>query len=403
MQFSNKVSIINLINKFTKRPGHPSVLFLAGVRECTNTDRVRQEPLYMKVKVKDIAAQAGVSTTAVSLVLNHKPCRIAEDTKEKIFQVAAELEYQQKNYGIFQGFKKVKTLGLIIPEIDNPFFAQLAEQISYYAAQSGYTVFQCNVGEDFASFKNAVECLIAKTCDGVLLTAPQSITPEGIKLVKYLQNSRIPMVLLDRAVYSVFCDFVTCDNKRGGRLAAEYLISHGHTHVGVLLGGENTYTARTRLEGFWSAFAANHLPLDQVLTYQGTFSRQTGYAGAKTLYEQGIRAFFAENDQIAEGVYEFAREMELTIGKEISVIGYDDTRFSRILVPKLTTIGQDIGGMAEKAVELAIEKIEFKENGTNKKSSSGTAPGTRIPGQNYYFPPELREGESVAAITPDIG
>lgn len=403
MQFSNKVSIINLINKFTKRPGHPSVLFLAGVRECTNTDRVRQEPLYMKVKVKDIAAQAGVSTTAVSLVLNHKPCRIAEDTKEKIFRVAAELEYQQKNYGIFQGFKKVKTLGLIIPEIDNPFFAQLAEQISYYAAQSGYTVFQCNVGEDFASFKNAVECLIAKTCDGVLLTAPQSITPEGIKLVKYLQNSRIPMVLLDRAVYSVFCDFVTCDNKRGGRLAAEYLISHGHTHVGVLLGGENTYTARTRLEGFWSAFAANHLPLDQVLTYQGTFSRQTGYAGARALYEQGIRAFFAENDQIAEGVYEFAREMELTIGKEISVIGYDDTRFSRILVPKLTTIGQDIGGMAEKAVELAIEKIEFKENGTNKKSSSGTAPGTRIPGQNYYFPPELREGESVAAITPDIG
>lgn len=368
-----------------------------------NTDRVRQEPIYMKVKVKDIAAQAGVSTTAVSLVLNHKPCRIAEDTKEKIFRVAAELEYQQKNYGIFQGFKKVKTLGLIIPEIDNPFFAQLAEKISYYAAQSGYTVFQCNVGEDFASFKNAVECLIAKTCDGVLLTAPQSITPEGIKLVKYLQNSRIPMVLLDRAVYSVFCDFVTCDNKRGGRLAAEYLISHGHTHVGVLLGGENTYTARTRLEGFWSAFAANHLPLDQVLTYQGTFSRQTGYAGAKTLYEQGIRAFFAENDQIAEGVYEFAREMELTIGKEISVIGYDDTRFSRILVPKLTTIGQDIGGMAEKAVELAIEKIEFKENGTNKKSSSGTAPGTRIPGQNYYFPPELREGESVAAITPDIG
>ena len=171
----------------------------------------------------------------------------------------------------------------------------------------------------------------------------------------------------------------------------------------MLLGGENTYTARTRLEGFWSAFAANHLPLDQVLTYQGTFSRQTGYAGARALYEQGIRAFFAENDQIAEGVYEFAREMELTIGKEISVIGYDDTRFSRILVPKLTTIGQDIGGMAEKAVELAIEKIEFKENGTNKKSSSGTAPGTRIPGQNYYFPPELREGESVATITPDIG
>ena len=357
----------------------------------------------MKVKVKDIAAQAGVSTTAVSLVLNHKPCRIAEDTKEKIFRVAAELEYQQKNYGIFQGFKKVKTLGLIIPEIDNPFFAQLAEQISYYAAQSGYTVFQCNVGEDFASFKNAVECLIAKTCDGVLLTAPQSITPEGIKLVKYLQNSRIPMVLLDRAVYSVFCDFVTCDNKRGGRLAAEYLISHGHTHVGVLLGGENTYTARTRLEGFWSAFAANHLPLDQVLTYQGTFSRQTGYDGARTLYEQGIRAFFAENDQIAEGVYEFAWEMGLTIGKELSVIGYDDTRFSRMLAPKLTTIGQDIGGMAEKAVELAIEKIEFKENGTNKKSSSGTAPGTRIPGQNYYFPPELREGESVATITPDIG
>lgn len=357
----------------------------------------------MKVKVKDIAAQAGVSTTAVSLVLNHKPCRIAEDTKEKIFRVAAELEYQQKNYGIFQGFKKVKTLGLIIPEIDNPFFAQLAESLTRHASQAGYTVFQCSVGNDFTFFKNAVECLIGKTCDGVILTAPQTITPEGIKLVKYLQNSRIPMVLLDRAVYSVFCDFVTCDNKRGGRLAAEYLISHGHTHVGVLLGGENTYTARTRLEGFWSAFAANHLPLDQVVTYQGTFSRQTGYDGAKSLYDQGIRAFFAENDQIAEGIYEFAKEMGLLIGKDLSVIGYDDTRFSRMLTPKLTTIRQDIDGMAEKAIELAIEKIQWKENGTNKKSSGGNTTGTKVPGQNYYFPPELREGESVSTITPDIG
>ena len=107
----------------------------------------------MKVKVKDIAAQAGVSTTAVSLVLNHKPCRIAEDTKEKIFRVAAKLEYQQKNYGIFQGFKKVKTLGLIIPEIDNPFFAQLAESLTRHASQAGYTVFQCSVGNDFNFLK----------------------------------------------------------------------------------------------------------------------------------------------------------------------------------------------------------------------------------------------------------
>ena len=252
---------------------------------------------------------------------------------------------------IFQGFKKVKTLGLIV-----------------------------------------------KTCNSVILTAPQAITPEGIKLVKYLQNSRIPMVLLDWAVYSVFCDFVTCDNKRGGRLAAEYLISHGHTHVGVLLGGENTYTARTHLEGFWSAFAANHLSLDQVVTYQGTFSRQTGYEGAKSLYNQGIRAFFSENDQIAEGIYEFAREMGLIIGEDLSVIGYDDTRFSRMFVPALTTIGQDTNGMAEKTVELVIEKIQLKENRTTQKSSGGNAPGTKVPGQNYYFPSELWEGESVIPL-----
>ena len=336
----------------------------------------------MKVKVKDVAELAGVSPTTASLVLNHKECRVADETKERIFRVAEELKYQQENYGIFQGFKKVKSIGLIVPDIGNPFYSRMAQDISKQAWEWEYTVFQCNINQEFLSFRNAVECLIGKNTDGVILIPPEKIDKEGIKLVKSLQNSRIPMVLLDRAVYTVFCDFVTADNKLGGRIATEHLIQNGHSRIGVLLGGEDSYTAKKRLEGYREVLSRHKIAFDEHLLYQGEYSVESGYQGATYFHKMGVDAIFAANDQLAEGIYRYAGEQDLRIGTDLSVVGYDDTERGRWLNPPLTSVNQSGQGMAEKAVELLIQRIQEEDGET--------------PAKNFYFTPVLAERESVA-------
>ncbi|MEG0688586.1 MAG: LacI family DNA-binding transcriptional regulator, partial [Hungatella sp.] len=241
----------------------------------------------MKVKVKDIAAAAGVSTTAVSLVLNNRPSRIADDTKEHILRIANEMKLQKENDFLFAEFKRVKTIGLIIPEGNNRFFWKLALEISKVAAVSGYTVFQCHVEESSQSLYQAIESLVGKNVDGILVVPPAKITKEGIKLLKSCQTGKIPMILVDRAVYTVFSDFVTADNKQGGLLATEYLIDHGHTRIGIILGGENVYTSRTRLEGYKAALAAHSIPYEIMRVYYGDFDTQSGETGAEELLKQG--------------------------------------------------------------------------------------------------------------------
>lgn len=248
------------------------------------------------------------------------------------------------------------------------------------AREYGYTVFQCGIKQEFVSFRDAVECLIGKNVDGVVLIPPEQIDKAGIDLVKALQNSRIPLLLLDRAVYSVFCDFVTADNKQGGRLAAEALIRQGHRQIDIIMGGANTYTARKRMEGYREAFARNQMAIEDHFIVQGEYTLEAGCRGAKELFEKGVRAMFASNDCIARGVYRFADERGLKIGRDLSVVGYDNTEICRWLQPPLTSIDQNTGQMAEKAVELLIRRIEG---------------GDGKPARNYYFTPVLVERNSV--------
>ncbi len=337
----------------------------------------------MKVKVKDIAALAGVSATTVSLVLNNKPCRVAEETRERILRIEKELSYQQDNFGFFQEFKKVRCVGLIVPEIENPYFTWMAIEISKCFMRENYTVFQCNIDQSFESFRNAVECLIGKNVDGVIVIPPEQIDKEGITLVKFLQKSQIPMILLDRAVYSVFCDFVSTDNKYGGRIATEYLIGKGHKRIGILLGGESSYTSRKRLEGYKEALARHRIPFDDKLVFHGKYDMDSGIQGAEILFEQGIRAYFALNDRIAQGVYLFAEKHHLRAGKDISVIGYDNTAVCGNMEPGLTSIEQNVHEMAEKVMEILLQKICSQE---------------AQPIGNYYFTPMLIERDSVCDL-----
>ncbi len=339
----------------------------------------------MKVKVKDIAKAAGVSPTAVSLVLNDKPCRLSDATKEHIRRVAREMKFQKEGSISLDELGKVKTIGLVIPAAGNQFYQKLSIEISRCLFAQGYTVLQCSVGNDLNFCYQALEALTCKNVDGIIVIPPATHSKDAklIKMLKSLQDSGVPMILADRAVYSVFCDFITADNKHGGRLATEYLIGKGHRRIGCILGNREVYTARKRLEGYKQALAGAGLSYLEEAVWFGDFDVETGIAGAEALLESGleITAIFAGNDEIARGIYRYATAHGIRIPEQLSVIGYDNSDYCGFLEPPLTSIEQNVLQMAGRIAEVIVANIQETEQEEGPR--------------NYYFTPVLAERESV--------
>jgi len=337
----------------------------------------------MKIKVKDIAKAAGVSPATVSLVLNDRPSRIADSTKERILRIATEMRFEQDSGMDFSSLRNTRTLGMIIPDTGNPFYHRLAEEVSSCAFENGYVTLQCFVRDDMLCFYQALESLIAKTVDGLVLIPPKTMDKENVKAMKAVQKSGPPVVLLDRAAYNFFCDFVTADHKAGARIATDYLITCGHTRIGCMVGGPNVYTSRTRVNGYCEALAAAKIPYDDSLVYYGNYDVETGRLGLEELLKKDITAVVAGNDLMAYGIYLYAQEHHLSIPEDLSVIGYDNTPLCGLLGVPLTSIEQDGGVIARKAVEVLLERISFEK---------GPEP---VPYQNYYFTPHIVERKSV--------
>lgn len=336
----------------------------------------------MKVKVKDIALAAGVSPATVSLVLNNRPSRIAEETREHILRIAREMQFQQESGLDFSAFKRVKSIGLIVPDGTNLFFEGLAKKIAEYSFRQGYTVFQSYTGDEIERFRAAIEGFVSKNVDGFLVIVPRTMDKENAGVLRSVQKSKVPLVLLDRAAYGVFCDFVTADNKLGGRIAAAHLIAKGHVRIGCMAGEPNIYTARKRVEGYREALAANKIPIDESLICYGSYDKQSGYEMARYLVEKKVTAIAAGNDLMAWGAYTYANEQGLCIPRDLAVTGYDNTGLCELLNPPLTSVEQNVNMLAEKGVDVLIRQIEKKK-------------AEEDPARNYYFSPFLVERQSV--------
>ena len=328
----------------------------------------------MKIKVKDVARAAGVSTTAVSLVLNGKPSRLSDSTKEKIMRVAREMAFQNEFAIEPLSYQRVKTLGLVAPNIDDPVYTRLVTSIQEYGYTKGYTVFLSICQDDAERCCAAVESLAMKNVDGLLLIAPSTVEKEDrlTKMIKSLQDNGMPIVLIDRAIYSIFSDFVTSDNKYGGRMAAQCLADKGFDKIGCILGPARVYTSRKRLQGYQEGLARAKLTYNEAFVYHGEYTKASGKAGAEKLYERGCKALFVANDLMAAGALEFVREKNLRAPEDIEIVGYDVPAEAEI-----PGIQQNITLMAEKAVDRIVERLE-KEG------------GDPLPPGNFYITPLLR-------------
>lgn len=321
----------------------------------------------MAVTLNDIANKAGVSVSTVSRVLNHKTkkYRISEETENLIKQAAKKLNYKPNQLARGLRLKKTHTIGLIVPDISNPFFAHVTRIIQTHAYRAGYSLIVCNTDEDINTELEQVELLISKGVDGFI------VMPVGTTFahIKKLLDDSVPLVLLDRSFDDLETNSVVVDNYTGAYKATEYLISMGHTKIAVIQGLPDTHTNNARVKGYLDALKAGGIDINNNYIVGKDFRKENGYIETKFLLglEERPTAIFTTSDLITLGALEAVSEENLIIPDDLSLVSFDDIDFAPFLFAPLTAVRQPKEIMGEVAVKLLIDDLKSRVNHEHRK------------------------------------
>lgn len=288
----------------------------------------------MKITIKDIAEMTNLSKATISRVLNNKP-DVSEQARKKVMEVISQHNYNPSSVARGLAMNKTHTIGLILPDITNPFFPELARGVEKRAKEYGYSVILSDISNNNAELPAAVDILRNKQVDGIVIVQWSNIFSKEIEEV--MKNDALPVVAIDRDDETSYVNF---DNIASSSMAVSYLAAQGHTKIAHITGDLNTLSGKSRYEGYCSSLAENGIEVNKAWIFEGTYTQQTGYTGLHKIMqaEEKPTAIFAANDMIAIGIYDAAAEMGISIPEDLSVIGHDDISFATILRPKLTTV-----------------------------------------------------------------
>ena len=315
------------------------------------------------MNISDIARLAGVSKGTVSRVINNSKEGVSEETRRRIQQIIKETGYIPNQVAGSLTYSCTKTIGLIIPDIQNMFFPQLVRGIEDCANENGYNLFLCNSDSDIKKEERYLRAFIEKRVDGILLNTCGNIQDEP--LLKSIIRSNTPIVLLDRRS----ADFpanpgIYVNNMEAAYDGVSYLIYTGCRKILFLGGPRGVFTSTERYKGYIKALKDAKLDFNLDYVLFGPYSSAFGYSGAKQLLEKNpdVDGIFASSDAIAFGVIRALHEMEIKVPGQISVVGFDGISFSSDISPSLTTVAQPIYEIGYHAVKKLIACINHEEN-----------------------------------------
>lgn len=303
--------------------------------------------------IKDVAALAGISYTTVSHVLN-KTRPVSDEVRIKVEAAIVQLDYVPSAVARSLKAKATATIGLLIPNGINPYFAELARGIEDYCERNGFCVILCNSDDNPEKQRSYLRVLLEKRVDGLIVS---SVGGDG-ELAGGLAAVRTPMVIVDRELEGVTADLVRIDHELGAYLATRHLLELGHRHIACICGPAQTSVAALRLAGYRRAMAEAAIDVPDSWLAGSDFTSPGGYAAAARLLESDPpTAIFAGNDMIGIGVLRAAAERNIRVPADLSVIGFDDIEMSRYVYPALTTVGQSILQLGETAAEVLLRRI----------------------------------------------
>ncbi|NLA58856.1 MAG: LacI family transcriptional regulator [Firmicutes bacterium] len=310
----------------------------------------------LAITIRDIAKKAGVSVTTVSRVLNNKP-DVSKKTREKVLQVIADMGYSPNAMARGLIWRKTLTIGLVIPDIGNPFFAEVAKGVEHRARERGYSVIFCTTDSEPQREQEAIELLCSKQVDGIIV----SLSVESRSVLERLEKQRFPVVQIDRKVPGSNYSAIAVDNVASAYTATKYLIRQGHSRIAHITGDMNTKTAQDRLLGYKEALSDWGLRLEHQLIVHGDFSKGSGILCMEELLSRTPlpSAVFVGNDLMALGAMEAIGKHGLRVPDDVALVGYDNIDLAASL--QLTTIMQPKFEMGQLAATTLITSIEKGE------------------------------------------
>jgi LacI family transcriptional regulator len=304
--------------------------------------------------MRDVAERAGVSVTTVSHVVNNTR-KVNPETRDRVEQAMHTLGYHPNVLARSLRRGETHTIGIILPDSTNPYFAEVVRGIEDSSFSQGYSVILCNSDNDLEKERLYTNVLLEKQVDGVIFVAAGL----SAKNIQNLQNRAVPYVLIDRRVPGTEADYVLGDNQGGGFLATNHLVELGHRHIACLAGPAGVKLSSERIAGYQQALHEADIPLNPDWIVEGDFQYQSGYDAAQRLFtsQPAPTAIFACNDLMAIGVYRYAHEAGMDIPQKLSIVGFDDVRLAAYTNPPLTTIRQSKHEMGSLAARLLMERM----------------------------------------------
>lgn len=306
-------------------------------------------------RISDVAKHANVSTATVSRVFSNAPY-VSDALRQRVLEAARELDYRPSRVAQSLSKQRSSIIGLIISDIENPFFTSLVRAVEDEAYRETHTVFLCNSDEDVQKEKMYIDLLLSEQVAGAVICPTQ----EQDNPAKRLLDAGIPVVSVDRRMFDLAVDTVVIDNVGAARELVEHLIGHGHHQIGTVLAPKRITTGRERLEGYEAALEAHGITIDKNLIRTGIPNEQEGYRMTQDLLDLADppTALMAGNNMLTLGLIRAVRERSLRIPEDMAVVAFDDMSWSTIIDPPLTVVRQPTYEMGRTAIELLMKRAE---------------------------------------------
>lgn len=307
--------------------------------------------------MKDIARLTGLGLATISSYFNGGNVR--EKNRVKIEKAIEELHYEVNE--VARGLKTnaTKTIGVVIPELNNIFCAEIITGMEDILRSHGYATIVCDCRTDKKLEQEAVEFLIRRRVDGII---NMPVDETGAHLKRFQKTGK-PIVLIDRKIQEIPCDSVLVDNKKAAEDAMQLFIEKGHRKIGIIGGPEGIFTAEERLEGYYTALKKAGISIKNSLVYRGDYTIQGGVRGLEQLVRENpdMTAVFVTNYEMTMGAMIGVNELGIQIPEQLSMIGFDNLQFARACRPKLTIVSQPTDRIAKEIARIILEHLEKKE------------------------------------------
>lgn len=333
----------------------------------TETQREQMNNEKKRVTIIDVAKYAKVSTGTVSRTINNSGY-VGEKTRERIEEAIKKLNFVPNAAARSMISKKSSIIGVAVPEINNPWLADLVVRIESCLSHQNYSVLLCNTQYKTSKIRSFVDDMIMRNVEGVIFVASH-ITDKDIlrKLQTYMNTVSI-------GEHVGNSDTILFDDERAAYELTKHLINMGHTKISIIGFNENAEQTMIRVAGFKKAMEENGLEVPPEYMVSSEANENSGYMCAKKLLSAAVppTAIIAINDFYAVHAYAAITEEGKKVGRDVSVVGFDDIMFARLISPALTTVHYDTKGIAQMAASMLTEKIAGKTDVTREINMSAT-------------------------------